>query len=389
EGDRHNAASLATSHQPLATTPSPLSPLPSPLFTVRTPTAVVTDLGTEFGVEVEENGETISHVFIGLIKVRAVSDKRPEAGGDDRVVRLGAGETVRVETSGDNGQPRIVARERFDAASKFVRRIYEPPKVLDLLDIVAGGDGTGRRREHGIDPVTGKQDTWFVDGQRTDNHAYHRVDWHPFVDGVFIPYVPTSRPPQPQEVQLDSAGHEYDDFLKGRPTEKHPNLHCTLHGDTVGGIWARAADAESATRSGWIYALTNAEQFMPEGRGLLGIHANAGLTFDLAAIRDKHEGAYPVRLHGTVGMGDGPRAYPDSFGMADLWIFVDGKLKWVRKNITAKDGPIAVDVSLGPNDRFLTLVSTNGQHGKSYDWMVVGDPVLDMSSTEAENKSAK
>ena len=49
---------------------SPLSPLPSPLFSVRTPTAIVTDLGTEFGVEVDKLGATQSHVFRGKIALR-------------------------------------------------------------------------------------------------------------------------------------------------------------------------------------------------------------------------------------------------------------------------------------------------------------------------------
>ncbi|MBN1395134.1 MAG: hypothetical protein JW959_08930, partial [Pirellulales bacterium] len=351
-----------------------------------------------FGVEVAENGDTTSYVFQGSVKVEILPSPACGRGarGEGASILLKAGESARVEkdealggTGIASGTLRIVTGDVVAVLPKFVRRIYEPSKLLDLLDVVAGGDGTGRRREHGIDPATGKQDTWFVDGQRTDDHAYHRVAWNPLIDGVFMPYVPTSLPPQPQEVQLDSAGNTFDDFLKARCTEKHPNLHCTLHGDTIGGIWARAADADSAAKSGWIYALTNAEQFMPEGRGLLGIHANAGLTFDLAAIRDKHEGTCPVRLRGTVGMGDGPRAYPDSFGMADLWIFVDGKLKWVRKDITAKDGAITAAVTLKPTDRFLTIVSTRGQHGKSYDWMVVGDPVLELSSIETEGESVK
>jgi len=66
-----NPQSLATSHSPLATNPSPLYPLPSPLFAVRTPTALVTDLGTEFGVEVDVNGDTTSHVFQGTVVVQA------------------------------------------------------------------------------------------------------------------------------------------------------------------------------------------------------------------------------------------------------------------------------------------------------------------------------
>ena len=40
-----------------------LCPLTADLFAIRTPTAIVTDLGTEFGVEVDNQGFTTSHVF--------------------------------------------------------------------------------------------------------------------------------------------------------------------------------------------------------------------------------------------------------------------------------------------------------------------------------------
>jgi hypothetical protein len=52
---------------------NPQSLIPNPLFVVRTPTATVTDLGTEFGVEVAESGETTSHVFRGSVRVQAVA----------------------------------------------------------------------------------------------------------------------------------------------------------------------------------------------------------------------------------------------------------------------------------------------------------------------------
>ena len=42
-------------------------------LTIRTPTATVTDLGTEFGVEVDKQGSTISHVFRGSVRLQAVS----------------------------------------------------------------------------------------------------------------------------------------------------------------------------------------------------------------------------------------------------------------------------------------------------------------------------
>ena len=50
------------------------------LFAVRTPTAVVTDLGTEFGVEVNRSGATRSYVFLGRIELQP-------AEGDGRAVQ--------------------------------------------------------------------------------------------------------------------------------------------------------------------------------------------------------------------------------------------------------------------------------------------------------------
>ena len=38
-------------------------------FVIRTPTATVTDLGTEFGVEVSRAGDTETHIFVGAVKI--------------------------------------------------------------------------------------------------------------------------------------------------------------------------------------------------------------------------------------------------------------------------------------------------------------------------------
>ncbi len=63
-------------------------------FAVVTPTAEVVDLGTEFGVAVEEDGNTEVHVLRGAVEVKksgATSQRSPGGG-----VRLSAGSAVRV-----------------------------------------------------------------------------------------------------------------------------------------------------------------------------------------------------------------------------------------------------------------------------------------------------
>ena len=77
---------------------SALRPPPSALFSVRTPTAVVTDLGTEFGVEVDASGLSRATVFQGKIEMR------PAEGGSDsrRTLHLTANQSAEVQKGPDH-----------------------------------------------------------------------------------------------------------------------------------------------------------------------------------------------------------------------------------------------------------------------------------------------
>jgi hypothetical protein len=66
------------------------------MFAVRTPTAVVTDLGTEFGVEVRKDGSTKAHVFRGLVEVET---KPTDRQAETEVVRLRADESAVIKRS--------------------------------------------------------------------------------------------------------------------------------------------------------------------------------------------------------------------------------------------------------------------------------------------------
>ena len=128
---------------------------------------------------------------------------------------------------------------------------------------------------------------------------------------------------------------------------------------------------------------------MPEEKGLLAMHANAGITFDLAAMRRKFSGSWPVRFRSLAGLGDARFRRPNSPGLASLWVFVDGRLKEKRENVRAADGPLKMDVKLSPSDKFLTLVSTDGGNGMMDDWVIFGDPVLDMATRETADTADK
>ncbi len=104
--------------------PNPKSQILNPKFVVRTPTAVVTDLGTEFGVEVTREGDTDTQVFQGNIRVVT------GAGGDgvtaDRVCH--EGEAVRVDRKRTG--IRTITPEQ-NAAGRFVRAVPPPQAVRD------------------------------------------------------------------------------------------------------------------------------------------------------------------------------------------------------------------------------------------------------------------
>ena len=122
---------------------SSLSSIHYPLFTIKTPTVTVTDLGTEFGIEVDGSGVTTSHVFQGSVKVVVIDDegnvgqnnKVGRANADqagvsakvvDREVLLHADESARTgQKLGDSGQKIVFVRRATVEASNFCRTL--PP----------------------------------------------------------------------------------------------------------------------------------------------------------------------------------------------------------------------------------------------------------------------
>ena len=105
---------------------SSLSTLPSPLFTITTPTAVVTDLGTEFGVEVDAGGNTTCAVFQG--KVHMVRMAGSVLTGN--AMQLRQGEAAQVVASGTG----IVASSYKPSA--FVRSIASASPARALIGTV-------------------------------------------------------------------------------------------------------------------------------------------------------------------------------------------------------------------------------------------------------------
>ena len=115
-GGRNNSPNLQISKSP-----NSLATRHSPLFSVRTPTALVNDLGTEFGVEVDGSGATVSHVFQGMINVQTTADR-----SDQKEMVLRAHESARVE-AGSAGVVKL--NPDIAAANKFSRVMPQRVKI--------------------------------------------------------------------------------------------------------------------------------------------------------------------------------------------------------------------------------------------------------------------
>ena len=234
-----------------------LCPLTSDLFAVRTPTAVVTDLGTEFGVEVGQDGNTKSHVFRGSVRFSPITAGKEN---ETNAVVLRQNESIQTQRPLDapNGDV-LLLRTSLDPRV-FVRSV--PPsrkssiKTLDLSDIVAGGDGRLRRREN-TSPASKGRDTVLTSMAQHNNDSYFSST--DMIDRVFLPDGGQGA------VRLDSARHTFGDFPK-------------LVGKQSGSVMATAA-------------------------GVIGLRPNVGITFDLKAIRHRHPGARPNRFRSKVFYG--------------------------------------------------------------------------------------
>ena len=279
-----------------------------------------------------------------------------------------------MENGGNqSGGNRIVMLGPSAERANFVRQIpKQGVKIFDLVDVVAGGDGFSGRRGAGIDPTTGRATGTHAKLDKDLHFAgdgkYHRVPALPLVDGVFIP------DGRAGPVQTDSAGHACEEF----PATANR---------TGGYIWAGGAMPTSVDHPRMIRTELDGVDYASPGHGLLFLHANKGITFDLAAIRRANPGYKLIRFRAVAGntetvSAEGLAAY------ADLWVLVDGQVRFRRREINGLNGAFSVAIPLDESDRFLTLAATDGGNGIDNDWIVFGDPRLELVPARLTTGSA-
>ena len=111
--------------------------------------------------------------------------------------------------------------------------------------------------------------------------------------------------------------------------------------------------------------------YATKGHSMLAMHANSGITFDLAKLREQ-SGLKAMRLPALVGFGADKAA---AASKADFTVFVDAELKFQKLKLR-KDETAALDLEVPAKAKTLTLIATDGGDGIGSDLLFIGDPKL-------------
>ena len=329
-------------------------------FTVDTPNSHIIDMGTEFGVRVEADGTSDLHMFKG--KASLTSDSGSKA---ERNLTLTVGQAKRVTTSGQVND--IPIKEQV-----FVRHFYSETEFvwrgqrLSLVDIAGKGNGLGTGQSNiYVNPIEGYTYSLYCTGK---GNEYHQLADNPFIDGLFIPDGNNRQ-------IVSSQAHEFADCPR-----TNGECYTTLGINPNQGVWA------TDTRNGIIEF--SGQRYGYQEHSCLAMHANLGITFDLKAIRAMCPDIKLTHFVSKIGVAD----FKEHTGCnADFWVLIDGQVRSYWRNVTEKNVLRNVSIELKPTDRFLTLVTTDGedvdrlgyyQRAYTCDWCVFAEPALILETKE-------
>jgi len=321
-------------------------------FQIYTRESKIIDLGTEFGIQQNINGDTEIHVLKGQVvfvsKAMGKHINLDLAAGSARKLIAATGETAEIACKEE-----MFVRQ-IDSASRWIWK----GQPLNLADIAGGGNGFGTGTiDTGFDPLTGMPSSESPGTRKSDN-TYQRVPSNPLIDGIFVPNGQT------QQI-VSSQRHVFREC---------PVTSGTTYHNLTNGVRILSPEA---FQDSTVLASQSAHSLL--------MHANVGITYDLQAIRELLQGVQIVRFQSKLGLED--VFLRPALSNADFWILVDGKLKYQKTQVKANQ-LFSVVIELSDKDRFLTLVVTDGKDPEERivdnmtypaidcDWCMFADPVL-------------
>lgn len=333
-------------------------------FQITTPDAKIIDLGTEFGVQQDMHGNTELHVISG--KTSLVSGIR----GSRINAYVEAGNAKRLDVGTGQVESISCNRELFVRhIDSKINLIWRGQATLDLADIIGGGNGFGTGRLNvWLDLATGREGTNVILNpgphitrdeiarieKRVTDNRFHPVAHLPYVDGVFSPNGAAG------PVQVSSKAHLWADC---------PDTSGIYFEDIFNGSYIETSYSHKLILQGHAYGTKE--------HPVLAVHSNAGITFDLDAIRADLTGFEITRFKSLCGVSQDAGA---SSQRTDFYVLVNGENRFQSLGMRSDSAPAEISISLDKKDRFLTLVTTDGDMNPSFDWGFFALPRLETES---------
>jgi hypothetical protein len=271
----------------------------------------------------------------------------------------------RADRHTDEGMAKNIAEEKSRLEKAIAATEIQLKRLervgLDLADIVGGGKGDGSGTlGFGLHAGTGKLQMTPLEYVSVVPNKIVAVD-NEYIEGVFVP--------------------------DGGAKEEVPYV---LSGARISGIPRTSGKVWDAVRNGILNSQKNTKvgaiDYASAGQSLLGLHANAGITFRLTPMRQK----WPkdeLRFDTVIGHGAGDLAKD---AVVDVRILIDGEVVFVMEGMKGQPGRLSLSIPLPKDATFLTLMATEGADGQiSHDQVFFGNPTVrplrTIESTPEEN----
>ena len=320
-------------------------------FSIYTPSAKIVDLGTEFGVQADVNGDTNLQVHKGKVTLLAGEDESQSSmdvtGGGAKKVSFGSRKISDVPFESENYVRDIDSEKHF---------VWKGENKLDLADVINGGNGLGTGMAGVcIDPSTGGIGSYESLPKENYDRTESYVRFVKDIAGVDCVIVPSQ---QGGVLPLTTTGLSVSDFG-------------ALSGNSRWLIQTRTHNTDYPfVLNGVTYGVKNRPGF--------SMHANCGITFDLSRIVENVPGVNIASLKTLCGLSDSRlKGNIDPDMTAELYIYLDGVQVYHHEFCHVENNTVPVEIGMGDNEpRFMTLLVTCGGDDNNLDWFIFGEPVL-------------
>ena len=326
---------------------------PNPDFTVRTPKAIVRDLGTAFGVSVQSDGATNVMVMTGRVELEAKQAGLPH--------RVEITQARRTQVDAETGEiAEVVPVSGEYEYRQYPREVTQRVWLSKLLCQPESGRledcHCGLRFDNGQRIAAQAWDTEQGYAATSDYVPTPALD---AIDGVFVPM-------HANGTVIDSAGHTFDTLREAPPI-------------TWESLWVGRPFHTDPTLEARYDAFGC-------GRSAMTLHGPKGFTIDLQRV-SASSGGLPVRrfqaaLWGRNGRDIRRDEQPNEM---DFWILVDGKVAYSAEGLQSTDARRDIDVSIPANARFMTVILTNGEFDQYAEWITLDQAVFELEPSAEQN----